>query len=368
MAKHNIVVLGAGVIGLTTALSLSKSNDYSITVIAKHMPGDYDIEYASPWAGANYLPVAKEGTASGDFERDTWPELARLAQDHPEAGVHFQETLVYRRSKDVGTPVGEWFAELVREDAWFSKVVPNFKILDKESLPEGIDGGTTFTSVCINTAIYLPWLVSQCLGRGVIFKRGIVGHVTEAASLHHSGRPADLVVNCTGLSSLFLGGVEDKNLYPARGQIVLVRNSPANVMGSVSGTDDGPGEAVYIMDRAAGGGCILGGCLQKNSWDSAVDPNLAIRIMKRAVELCPALVPPGKGIEALSIIRHGVGLRPMREGGIRVDKETIKSPEGKGVKVVHSFGHGGYGYQTSYGCIKAVVKLVEESLQEKARL
>jgi hypothetical protein len=23
------------------------------------MPGDYDIEYASPWAGANYLPYVK---------------------------------------------------------------------------------------------------------------------------------------------------------------------------------------------------------------------------------------------------------------------------------------------------------------------
>lgn len=46
----------AGVAGLTTALILSKSPRYSITVVAKHMPGDYDIEYASPWAGANYLP------------------------------------------------------------------------------------------------------------------------------------------------------------------------------------------------------------------------------------------------------------------------------------------------------------------------
>jgi hypothetical protein len=27
-----------------------------VTIVAKHMPGDYDIEYASPWAGANYLP------------------------------------------------------------------------------------------------------------------------------------------------------------------------------------------------------------------------------------------------------------------------------------------------------------------------
>lgn len=46
----------AGVAGLTTALLLSKLQRYRIVVAAKHMPGDYDIEYASPWAGANYMP------------------------------------------------------------------------------------------------------------------------------------------------------------------------------------------------------------------------------------------------------------------------------------------------------------------------
>ena len=50
----------AGVAGLTTALLLSRNANYSITVAAKHMPGDYDIEYASPWAGANYLPLVTE--------------------------------------------------------------------------------------------------------------------------------------------------------------------------------------------------------------------------------------------------------------------------------------------------------------------
>jgi D-amino-acid oxidase len=44
---------------LTAAFILSKNKNYSITVAAKHMPGDYDIEYASPWAGANYLPYVK---------------------------------------------------------------------------------------------------------------------------------------------------------------------------------------------------------------------------------------------------------------------------------------------------------------------
>lgn len=46
----------AGVSGLTSAYLLSQHKENKVTVIAKHMPGDYDIEYASPWAGANVLP------------------------------------------------------------------------------------------------------------------------------------------------------------------------------------------------------------------------------------------------------------------------------------------------------------------------
>jgi len=169
------------------------------------------------------------------------------------------------------------------------------------------------------------------------------------------------VVNCTGLSAGKLGGVEDQKVYPARGQIVVVRNDPC-IMTSVSGTDDGSDEATYIMHRAAGGGCILGGCLQVGNWESQPDPNLAIRIMKRCVDLCPALTG-GKGIEHLCIIRHGVGLRPMREGGPRVEKEIIG-----GVWVVHQYGHGGYGYQASYGSANMTLKLVQECMSQKARL
>lgn len=106
-----------------------------------------------------------------------------------------------------------------------------------------------------------------------------------------------------------------------------------------------------------GGGCVLGGCLQKGNWESQPDPNLAIRIMKRCVDLCPALTG-GKGIEHLSIIRHGVGLRPMRKGGPRVERENIN-----GVWVIHNYGHGGYGYQSSYGTAQKAYELVEQTVQ-----
>ncbi len=116
------------------------------------------------------------------------------------------------------------------------------------------------------------------------------------------------------------------------------------------------------MTRAAGGGTILGGTYTKGSWESVPDPNIANRIMKRAVELCPALTD-GKGPEALSVIRHGVGLRPLRTSGVRIEKEKID-----GIWVVHNYGHGGWGYQGSYGCSEGVLELVDEVLAAKPKL
>ena len=120
--------------------------------------------------------------------------------------------------------------------------------------------------------------------------------------------------------------------------------------------------ASALLTHDLGGGTLLGGCYQKGNWDPHPDLNLALRIMKRAVDLCPALTN-GRGIEHLSIVRHGVGLRPVRVGGTRIEKERIN-----GAWVVHNYGHGGYGYQTSYGCSQAVVKLVEEVVRARPKL
>ncbi|KAJ5654139.1 hypothetical protein N7490_001142 [Penicillium lividum] len=359
--SNNIVVLGAGVTGLTTAYLLSQDPTNNITVIAKHMPGDYDIEYASPWAGANYMPVGKEGSNHQAWERATWPALKAVCEKYPEAGIHFRDSLIYNRKKDQESATGQWFSELVQPNPWYKDVVPDFETIPESQLAPGIDNAQKFTSVCINTAVYLPWLVGQCLKTGAVFKRAVLTHISEAANAHHSGQKADVVVNCTGLASKTLGGVLDDKMYPARGQIVVVRNDPGEMV-SASGTDDGEDEALYIMTRAAGGGTILGGSYQKHNWDPLPDLNLANRIMKRAIDICPKLVKEGQGIEGLSIIRHGVGLRPLRDGGPRVEKDQVD-----GVKIVHNYGHGGFGYQASFGCAEDAVSLVKEVLKSKTR-
>lgn len=113
---------------------------------------------------------------------------------------------------------------------------------------------------------------------------------------------------------------------------------------------------------------MLGGSSVRDSWESQPDPNLAVRIMKRAVDICPSSVPAGKGIETLSVIRHAVGLRPMRVEGIRIERELIRSPDGKPLTVVQNYGHGGAGYQTSYGAGELAVELIEQVFKAGARL
>ncbi|MCJ1397204.1 hypothetical protein MMC11_000396 [Xylographa trunciseda] len=68
---------------------------------AKHMPGDYHIEHASPWAGADYMPVSLGGTDAAEWDKNTWPYLRDLAQNHPDAGIHFQS-----RNRDIQSNEG----------------------------------------------------------------------------------------------------------------------------------------------------------------------------------------------------------------------------------------------------------------------
>lgn len=103
----------------------------------------------------------------------------------------------------------------------------------------------------------------------MVIKRAILKHISEAKSLHHSGRKADLVVNCTGLLASRLGGVMDKNVIPARGQLVHVRNDPG-IMITVSGTDDGDDEATYIIPRAAGKSAFSDGTLSSLNANSGL--------------------------------------------------------------------------------------------------
>lgn len=71
------------------------------------MPGDYDIAYASPWAGANFFPYVSQcltwrplshlqfsmgeaGSLQSQLEHETWKFLKVLATTDPAACIHIQ--------------------------------------------------------------------------------------------------------------------------------------------------------------------------------------------------------------------------------------------------------------------------------------
>lgn len=152
-------------------------------------------------------------------------------------------------------------------------------------------------------------------------------------------------MNCSALGSLSLTDVKDTNLYPTRGQTVLVAepSTPIPRMYFRSAKRIDPTTA-YVFPRPLGGGVILGGSRQDNDWGADIDMELAQVIMKRCCDLCPEL---GR-VEDLKIISHGAGLRPSRKGGPRVELER-RNEWGQGkVGVVHCYGHSGAGFQASW--------------------
>ena len=120
----------------------------------------------------------------------------------------------------------------------------------------------SLTTVSINTQIYLPYLQSRLLSMGATFIRQHLSHIREAYTL--TSPPPSAVINATGLLALKLGGVEDKNVYPTRGQTILVRNKCSQMYFRASERLNV--EPTYIIPRPFGGGTILGGCRQDGNW------------------------------------------------------------------------------------------------------
>jgi len=71
-ARKNVVIIGCGVVGLTTAITIQEKGDYDVTIIAELFPGDpKSIRYTSNWAGGHHVSHATGDPRMRKIDEDT---------------------------------------------------------------------------------------------------------------------------------------------------------------------------------------------------------------------------------------------------------------------------------------------------------
>jgi|SRR5579859_2197139 len=72
--------------------------------------------------------------------------------------------------------------------------------------------------VSINPSTYLNYLLNTFTSLGGTTQRANLSHLNECIE-----SDTDIVVNCSGIHARTLGGVEDSDVFPARGQTVIAQ-------------------------------------------------------------------------------------------------------------------------------------------------
>ena len=167
---QNIVILGAGIIGLTSSIVIANAYPKStVTIVAKHFPGDRSIEYTSPWAGANWSSMANDNGPLEKYDEVTFSRFGQLVDGK---SVHGCKVVKSGEGNEAGLGRQQMWAvldapmeetnllTLQTGKIWYDKLVGGLRNLEKEELPEGAVFGLEFPSTFrINTQVYLQWFV-----------------------------------------------------------------------------------------------------------------------------------------------------------------------------------------------------------------
>lgn len=307
----NVVVVGAGVIGLTTAIELARRGR-TVRVVAREIPGT-----TSRAAGASWGPYLVEPW--DDVRR--WSlrtlEVLRGLADVPGTGVRLVSGLEASR-------------EPMPAPAW-ADLLPGFAHAEPHELPPGFREGFRFAIPLIDMPVYLEHLTKQATSLGVTFEQRTITNFSEL-----TGRTR-MIVNCAGIGAGQLAG--DPTLYPIRGQHVVVKN-PGIIEFFSEETGMSPDLTCFYPH---GDTVVLGGTALDTASEEP-DPAAAQAIIERCAAIEPRLA-------TAPVLEHRIGLRPTR-AAIRVELDNSG-----GVPVVHNYGHGGAGVTCSWGCAAQIADL-----------
>jgi len=313
-----ILVLGAGIIGLTTAITLRRQG-HDVEIWAKAIsPGTTSDVAAAFWYPYAALPVeAVSRWASISFDDFADQSLIR------EAGIK-------------ASTVSKFFETTVDPPAWRSAVkdYEEFDVTDKP----GYLSGFRFTTWTIDMSRYMPYLktVWKEMGGRVAFK--------PVESFDEIPEKYSIIINCTGIGARALA--MDNALVAARGRVVMMAafdNQPENILLDA-------GDTLFGMIVPRTHDLVLGGTYEENEEDRSTDDSAIKAIIARCAKLCPELANKKR-----EVLGSACGLRPVRSA-VRLEAEKISDKR----TIIHNYGHGGAGVTLAWGCAGDVAQLISQ--------
>jgi D-amino-acid oxidase len=304
------LVVGAGVIGLTAAISLAEAG-LTTRVVAAGPPG----RTTSFAAGAIWGPVRAGGGRVREWAQAGLEVLSELAGD-PRAAIRQVSGVLVASAPE---PAPDWLA-----------LVPHQRPLTAAELPAGIACGWRYTAPVVTMPAHLEYLADRLRRAGGSIQ--IAAPVTALDALD-----APLIVNCTGIGARDL--VPDSRVVPVRGQVVVARNPGLTEF--YRAPSPGP-DYVYVFPH--GDVVVLGGTAEEGDWDLTPRAQTTERILRD----CRAVYPQ---LGDAQVLAERVGLRPYRPE-VRLEAEDL----GDGRVVWHNYGHGGAGVTLAWGCARELTQ------------
>ncbi|MEU4570615.1 FAD-dependent oxidoreductase [Micromonospora sp. NPDC023956] len=309
----DVIVVGAGIVGLTTAVRLQERGA-RVTVFTADPPE----RLVSTVAAAVWYPTHTDPDPRVlAWAATTYQEFRRQAADGV-PGVLLRRTRMFQRQAADDLP-------------WWAAAADDVQAVDA-SAPYARE--LRFVAPLAEMTTYLEWLRDRLVaGGGQLVERRV-------EALDDLFAEAPVVVNAAGLAAGALCG--DHTVFPARGQVVLVANPGLDVSFR---DEENPAGTTYVHPRSRD--VVLGGSFEPGRADLVPDPAVRAGILARAIALVPELA-------VAPVVGERVGLRPARQGGPRVEAEHRA-----GGLLVHAYGHAGAGMTLSWGSADEVCALVE---------
>jgi D-amino-acid oxidase len=305
----NIVVVGAGISGLSTAYELLQAG-HQVTVIAK----EFSPNTTSNKAAAFWFPYHIRNDQRGrDWCKKSYTFFKEKSTDHS-TGISMK-TIIKASKKGI-----------VDETSWLDYMPEtSFSKLEETELLNGYDKGFKATVPLIETQIFLPWLMQQLKTKGTTIVQ------QEIINLEELENNFDIVVNCTALGARQL--CNDASVIPVRGQVVLLEPGFPDYIFIDNQTPS------YIVPRKDA--TIVGGTYEEGIYLAITEEASLNEILQKAYNILPAL-------KERKIIGSWAGLRPFRNL-VRLEREG---------NIIHNYGHGGSGFTLSFGCAAEVISLI----------